>query len=63
MSHPTSIRLPDDVRRQLRKCAKAQDRRLAALIVMILKQWLKRQGKVPSAPAEVEQVAREEGTQ
>ena len=41
MSFPTSIRLPEDVRRSLRKIAKQEGRELSPLIIHILRLWLK----------------------
>lgn len=37
--YPTSIRLPDDLKRELASAARAQGTTLSWIIVAILKQW------------------------
>jgi predicted transcriptional regulator len=40
MSDPTSIRIPADLKRDLQKEARREDRTLSMLIILVLRQWL-----------------------
>ena len=52
MPYPTAVRLPEDVRRVLRKVAKQNRRTVTEQINYVLQEWIKREfPKLPSGAA------------
>ena len=50
MPYPTSVRLPEDVRRIIRKVAKQNRRSVTEQINFVLQEWVQREHPAPRPP-------------